>query len=202
MNLALAILKRIQWLYQNMQITWYDLVSFQVFVKGLISRYRSMRRVKVTCWFAQTALSPLWLEAAGRWKTAPASARRSRKTSTAGQLPFTLYVSLKYACVPLTPLPLCVDSLFTYLGCLSVVHLPITSPRCFHRAFNFQQHDRKCHLLPFDRFTHGVQTQANINFTLYEKKGKWHSIVRHKSCFFFLSWEHSRAVGFKQANYS
>lgn len=38
------------------------------------------------------------------------------------------------------------------------------------RAFNFQQHDRKCHLLPFDRFTHGVQTQANINFTLYEKK--------------------------------
>ncbi|KAI9533570.1 hypothetical protein NQZ68_021105 [Dissostichus eleginoides] len=39
------------------------------------------------------------------------------------------------------------------------------------RAFNFQRHDRKCHLLPFDRFTHGVQTQANVNFTLYEKKG-------------------------------
>lgn len=38
------------------------------------------------------------------------------------------------------------------------------------RAFNFQRHDRKCHLLPFDRFTHGVQTQANVNFTLYEKK--------------------------------
>lgn len=40
------------------------------------------------------------------------------------------------------------------------------------RAFNFQRHNRKCHLLPFDRFTHGVQKQANINFTLYEKKGK------------------------------
>nr|XP_054595709.1 hepatocyte growth factor a isoform X2 [Nothobranchius furzeri] len=38
------------------------------------------------------------------------------------------------------------------------------------RAFNFQRHNRKCHLLPFDRFTHGVQKQANINFTLYEKK--------------------------------
>lgn len=38
------------------------------------------------------------------------------------------------------------------------------------RAFNFQRHDRKCHLLPFDRFTHGVQKQANVNFTLYEKK--------------------------------
>ncbi|XP_047430667.1 hepatocyte growth factor a isoform X2 [Mugil cephalus] len=38
------------------------------------------------------------------------------------------------------------------------------------RAFNFQRHNRKCYLLPFDRFTHGVQKQANINFTLYEKK--------------------------------
>eukprot|EP00064_Thunnus_orientalis_P016169 superscaffoldBa00003147_g16232 len=38
------------------------------------------------------------------------------------------------------------------------------------RAFNFQRHNRKCHLLPFDRFTHGVQKQANTNFTLYEKK--------------------------------
>ncbi|XP_068611330.1 hepatocyte growth factor-like [Brachionichthys hirsutus] len=38
------------------------------------------------------------------------------------------------------------------------------------RAFNFQRHNRKCHLLPFDRFTHGVQRQANGNFTLYEKK--------------------------------
>ncbi|XP_068163054.1 hepatocyte growth factor-like [Antennarius striatus] len=38
------------------------------------------------------------------------------------------------------------------------------------RAFNFQRHNRKCHLLPFDRLTHGVQRQANVNFTLYEKK--------------------------------
>ncbi|KAK2859015.1 hypothetical protein Q5P01_003635 [Channa striata] len=38
------------------------------------------------------------------------------------------------------------------------------------RAFNFQRHNRKCHLLPFDRFTQGVQKQANVNFTLYEKK--------------------------------
>uniref|UniRef100_A0A3Q4MF52 Hepatocyte growth factor a n=1 Tax=Neolamprologus brichardi TaxID=32507 RepID=A0A3Q4MF52_NEOBR len=28
----------------------------------------------------------------------------------------------------------------------------------------------KCHLLPFDRFTNNVQKQANITFTLYEKK--------------------------------
>ncbi|XP_041819914.1 hepatocyte growth factor a isoform X1 [Chelmon rostratus] len=38
------------------------------------------------------------------------------------------------------------------------------------RAFNFQRHNRKCHLLPFDRFSHGVQKQANVSFTLYEKK--------------------------------
>ncbi|XP_016532822.1 hepatocyte growth factor a isoform X1 [Poecilia formosa] len=38
------------------------------------------------------------------------------------------------------------------------------------RAFNFQKDNRKCHLLPFDRFTHGAQKQANINFTLCEKK--------------------------------
>ncbi|XP_040031192.2 hepatocyte growth factor a isoform X1 [Gasterosteus aculeatus] len=38
------------------------------------------------------------------------------------------------------------------------------------RAFNFQRHTRKCYLLPFDRFTRGVQKQADVNFTLYEKK--------------------------------
>ncbi|XP_005733531.1 hepatocyte growth factor a isoform X1 [Pundamilia nyererei] len=38
------------------------------------------------------------------------------------------------------------------------------------RAFNFQRHSKKCHLLPFDRFTNNVQKQASINFTLYEKK--------------------------------
>ncbi|XP_058479494.1 hepatocyte growth factor a [Solea solea] len=38
------------------------------------------------------------------------------------------------------------------------------------RAFNFQRHGSKCHLLPFDRFTRGVKKQANANFTLYEKK--------------------------------
>uniref|UniRef100_A0A3Q4GXE5 Hepatocyte growth factor a n=1 Tax=Neolamprologus brichardi TaxID=32507 RepID=A0A3Q4GXE5_NEOBR len=38
------------------------------------------------------------------------------------------------------------------------------------RAFNFQRHSKKCHLLPFDRFTNNVQKQANITFTLYEKK--------------------------------
>ncbi|KAM8884118.1 hepatocyte growth factor-like isoform 1-T1 [Synchiropus picturatus] len=38
------------------------------------------------------------------------------------------------------------------------------------RGFNFQRHNRKCHLLPFDRFTHGVQKKANANFTLYESK--------------------------------
>lgn len=40
------------------------------------------------------------------------------------------------------------------------------------RAFNFQRHSRKCHLLPFDRFSHGAQRQPNANFTLYEKKGR------------------------------
>uniref|UniRef100_A0A8C6U9B6 Hepatocyte growth factor a n=1 Tax=Neogobius melanostomus TaxID=47308 RepID=A0A8C6U9B6_9GOBI len=38
------------------------------------------------------------------------------------------------------------------------------------RAFNFQRHSQKCHLLPFDRFSSGVQKQSSTNFTLYEKK--------------------------------
>ncbi|XP_055087883.1 hepatocyte growth factor a isoform X2 [Periophthalmus magnuspinnatus] len=38
------------------------------------------------------------------------------------------------------------------------------------RAFNFQRHSQKCHLLPFDRFGTDVQKQSNSNFTLYEKK--------------------------------
>uniref|UniRef100_A0A3Q1CEN8 Hepatopoietin-A n=1 Tax=Amphiprion ocellaris TaxID=80972 RepID=A0A3Q1CEN8_AMPOC len=67
------------------------------------------------------------------------------------------------------PLLLCLS---LYLHIFAVYHLFISQllPVCFDRAFNFQRHNRKCHLLPFDRFTHGVQKQANINFTLYEKK--------------------------------
>ncbi|XP_056133728.1 hepatocyte growth factor a [Lampris incognitus] len=38
------------------------------------------------------------------------------------------------------------------------------------RAFNFERHNNKCHLLPFDRLTPGAQIQANANFTLYESK--------------------------------
>lgn len=62
-----------------------------------------------------------------------------------------------------------------YLHIFVVYHLFISQllPVCSCRAFNFQRHNRKCHLLPFDRFTQGVQRQANVNFTLYEKKGKW-----------------------------
>lgn len=45
-------------------------------------------------------------------------------------------------------------------------------PRSLRRAFNFQRHNRKCHLLPFDRFANGAQRQPNVNFTLYEKKGR------------------------------
>ena len=63
-------------------------LSWQVFVERLISRYRSMRRPRITCWFARTALSPPWYETADRRSTAPASARRSRKTSAAGELRF------------------------------------------------------------------------------------------------------------------
>ncbi|XP_037317318.2 LOW QUALITY PROTEIN: hepatocyte growth factor a [Pungitius pungitius] len=38
------------------------------------------------------------------------------------------------------------------------------------RAFNFQRHNRTCHLLPFDRFSRGAQTRPDADFTLYEKK--------------------------------
>lgn len=60
------------------------------------------------------------------------------------------------------------------------VYRPLISQRLpwsLRRAFNFQRHNRKCHLLPFDRFTHGAQRQPNVNFTLYEKKGtsRWGS---------------------------
>lgn len=67
-----------------------------------------------------------------------------------------------------------------YLHTFVVHHLFISRllPVCFYRAFNFQRHNRKCHLLPFDRFTQGVQKQANVNFTLYEKKGTFHNFQR------------------------
>ncbi|KAJ3612450.1 hypothetical protein NHX12_020725, partial [Muraenolepis orangiensis] len=38
------------------------------------------------------------------------------------------------------------------------------------RAFNFEKLNRKCHLLPFDRLSPGAQIEANVNFTLYQRK--------------------------------
>uniref|UniRef100_A0A3P8X7I2 Hepatocyte growth factor n=1 Tax=Esox lucius TaxID=8010 RepID=A0A3P8X7I2_ESOLU len=38
------------------------------------------------------------------------------------------------------------------------------------RAFFFDHQNRKCHLLPFDRFMDGVQKEHRVNFDLYEKK--------------------------------
>lgn len=142
-------------------------------VEGLISHYKGMRRLTTTCWFAQTVLSPLWYETVDRRNTAPESARRWRKISTAGNFHFVgLSLRKAYSLVPLTP-----PAWTQYLH-ISVHHFFISPllPVCFYRAFNFQRHNRKCHLLPFDRFTHGVQKQANVNFTLYEKKGKCRNI--------------------------
>lgn len=112
------------------------LVFLQVFVERIISRYRSMRRRRVTCWFAQT-VSPLWYETADRRNTAPASAKRSRRTSTAGEslsLGF-LEISLWSLRGPsILFLYSCADAVFTYFCCLSFVHLSTTS-RVFPQGF-------------------------------------------------------------------
>lgn len=42
-----------------------------------------------------------------------------------------------------------------------------------YRAFYFDQLNRKCHLLPFDRFSEGAQRERKPNYDLYEKKGKY-----------------------------
>uniref|UniRef100_A0A3Q3JMG9 Hepatocyte growth factor n=1 Tax=Monopterus albus TaxID=43700 RepID=A0A3Q3JMG9_MONAL len=51
-----------------------------------------------------------------------------------------------------------------------VVRNSRSQEHCMHYLHIFVRHNRKCHLLPFDRLTHSVQKQANVNFTLYEKK--------------------------------
>ncbi|XP_055761631.1 hepatocyte growth factor-like [Salvelinus fontinalis] len=38
------------------------------------------------------------------------------------------------------------------------------------RAFYFDHQNRKCHLLPFDRFMDGAHREHRVNFDLYEKK--------------------------------
>lgn len=84
------------------------------------------------------------------------------------------------------PLPLS-SCVFTYFCCSSFCSSPLL-PVCLYRAFNFQRHNRKCHLLPFDRFTHGVQKQANVNFTLYEKKGTVHYFQRRSLLTMLTLW--------------
>lgn len=118
--------------------------------------------------------------------------------------PFLCPVS-EAKCVLISLSLLCSRIEAQYLHIFVVYHWVISQllPVCSCRAFNFQRHNRKCHLLPFDRFTHGVKKVANVNFTLYEKKGE----CRHFSeaafplpptlnwccVFLFFSWERSGA---------
>lgn len=53
---------------------------------------------------------------------------------------------------------------FNYLGFLC---LPP------YRAFYFDHINRKCHLLPFNRFSEGAKRERKPNYDLYEKKGKY-----------------------------
>lgn len=164
------------------------LVSLQGFV-GLRC-YRSTKRAKVACWFARTALSP-WYEKSDRRRTARTSARMSRKTSPAGQSASAFSAK---TWPPSPPLPLCRHGIYTFRS-FFVCSSPGCSPFVFScRAFNFQRHTRKCYLLPFDRFTRGVQKQADVNFTLYEKKGKRGGVWRRFGLFF--SREHGERTDF------
>lgn len=152
----------------------------QVAVKNLVvSFYRSTRRPKAIYWFARTALWRHWYKRAARRSTAPESAWSWKKNSAAGESQFSEVCRFPRSGVHTLLLAFCVcDSI--YIFWLFVIWSSFFDFPCAPgRAFNFQRHNRKCHLLPFDRFTHGVQKQANINFTLYEKKGKC-------SLFFFL----------------
>lgn len=140
----------------------------QVAVEELVNYYRSMKRLRTICWFAQTVISSQWCETAAHRSTAPENARKSRETSTAGEsfflIPQSLQVSYSSGNIYMFG--------FFFFGVYHLVTYQLL-PLCFCRAFNFQRHNRKCHLLPFDRFTQGVQKQANTSFTLYEKKGGW-----------------------------
>ncbi|KAM6985866.1 hepatocyte growth factor a [Aplochiton taeniatus] len=38
------------------------------------------------------------------------------------------------------------------------------------RAFNFEPHNKKCHLLPYDSLSPGAQAEPHLNFSLYQNK--------------------------------
>lgn len=131
---------------------------------GRVSRYSGTKRPTTTCCFAPTAPSPPSSGPAARRNTAPASARRPRRTSTAGERRRALFSGRNPERCLSSPLRL-------HLLGSSLSGVPQRRPWSLRRAFNFQRHSRKCHLLPFDRFSHGAQRQPNASFTLYEKKG-------------------------------
>lgn len=149
--------------------------ALQVAAESLVSYCRSMKRLKATCWFVQTVLSSHWYETAAQRNAAPGNAK-SRGTSPAGEL---YLVPVFIWCLAhgsfMATFPQSSSSPQHIYIFVLFYHLWISQlfPGCFFRAFNFQRHSKKCHLLPYDRFTNNVQKQANVSFTLYEKKGKY-----------------------------
>lgn len=115
----------------------------QVAAKNLVNYYRSTKRRRVTCWFAQTVRRHLCTTAARR-NTAPESVGRSRRTSTAGESHFLFFCSSEVArclrgqCSPRV-LPLLSVSLivFTYFCCLSFGHL--STSHVFRQSFQLSK---------------------------------------------------------------
>lgn len=77
----------------NVQISCHHML--QVAVEELVNYYRSMKRLRTICWFAQTVISSQWCETAAHRSTAPENARKSRETSTAGESFFLIPQSLQ-----------------------------------------------------------------------------------------------------------
>ena len=114
-------------------------VSTQVAAGGLISHCSGTRRPRATCWFARTVLGPRWCGTADRRNTAPESARRSRKTSTAGEsLLLSLYTKPSTFFFSSFFIPSSMDAIFTYFCSLSFGHLSTIS-RVFLQGFQLSK---------------------------------------------------------------
>lgn len=143
----------------------------QVAAESLVSYYRGMKRLKATCWFAQTVLSSHWYEPATQRNAVPGNAKW-RKTSTAGELYFVpVFISFPAHGFFITRFPqssCCPSGIYTYL-LFYQLFISQVLPGCFSEPLTFSGTARNatCFLLTVSPTTCRSRPTSTL---LYMKK--------------------------------
>lgn len=166
----------------------------QVAAESLVSYYRGMKRLKATCWFAQTFLSSHWYEPATQRNAVPGNAKW-RKTSTAGELylvPVFIWFPAHGFFITRFPQSSCCPSGIYTFFLFYQLFISQVLPGCFSEPLTFSGTARNatCFLLTVSPTMCRSRPTSTLLYTKKKVNGKAPKITRCNSLLFFCFFSH------------